>query len=94
MARAAARGLGGKTLTRVQPTTSAVLLLAANENRQIAWFANAGSVTVYLGTDNTVASTTGIPLAAGATFIDDQSTDAWWCIAASSTGDMRVLQVV
>lgn len=75
------------------PTTAALLLLASNASRISALLSNAGSVTVYLGRGNSVAATTGIPLAPGASLTDTDSTDDWWGITASGTGDIRVLEV-
>lgn len=80
--------------TAVAPTTSATLLLAANTARGVCLISNAhASATVYLGRDNTVTSSNGVPLPAGETLTDGLSTDAWWGIMASGTGDVRVLEI-
>lgn len=84
---------GTKTFSTAAPTNAAASILAANASRKTALIVNAGSVTVYLGKDNTVTTSNGIPLAVGAAIEDDRSTDAWYGITASSTGDLRILEV-
>jgi hypothetical protein len=84
---------GSKTLADPAPDTTATELKAANANRKVIVLYNAGSPTVYLGKDNTVTSSTGLPLVEGASLTDEYSTDAWWGITASGTGDIRVIEV-
>jgi hypothetical protein len=83
---------GTKTVTAIAPTGAADPVLAANTSRISALIQNVGSVNVYLGKDNTVTSSTGILLIAGASMEDTESTDAWWAIVASGTGDLRVIE--
>ena|ERR1700722_18669330 len=84
---------GTKTFTTSAPTTAAAQCLAANASRKKAIIYNNGSVVVYLGKDGTVTSSNGLPLLAGASLEDDASTDAWYAITVSGTGDLRVLEV-
>ena len=85
--------LGTSTTTDPAPDSTADLLLAANADRISAIIAvEAGSVTVYLGADSGVTSSPGFPLAAGETFTDRSSVDAWWGITASGTADVRVTE--
>lgn len=84
---------GDKAFSTAAPGTTATLLLAANPARATAMLVNNGTATVFLGKDATVTTTTGIPLAAGASLVDDRSSDAWYGILATGTGDVRVLEV-
>lgn len=79
-----------KAFTAAAPTTSPTLVLAANLGRWSATISNNGSVTVYLGKDNTVSTATGFALDPGMAVEDEESTDAWWGITASGTGDLRI----
>ena len=84
---------GTKTFTDPAPTNTAAVALAANSSRITAVIQNVGTVDVYIGKDNTVTTTNGLLLAAGASLTDDSSTDAWWGITASGTADLRILEV-
>lgn len=85
---------GSKTMSDEAPTdASATEILAANTSRKSAVIYNNSSGIVYLGTSG-VAATTGIPLAAGQSFTDTVSTDAWYARCASGvTGDLRIIEV-
>lgn len=79
--------------------TTPICVLPANGSRISATIANHGSQTVFLGGDpiknapgQTLGSTTGFPLLAGDTADDSVSTDSWWAIAASGTGDLRIIE--
>jgi hypothetical protein len=82
---------GTKAFTKVAPTGAEDLLLAANADRVAAIFYNHGSVTVYLGLSGVDAD--DFPLGVGASFVDNVSTDAWYGLAASGTGDIRIIEV-
>lgn len=84
---------GTKTFSAPAPTTSAAVLLAAAATRKCAVIHNAGAVTVYLGKDSGLTTANGLPLAGGATLVDDCSVDAWWARTASGTGDLRIYEV-
>lgn len=83
---------GAKASTAAAPTTAAAQCLAANAGRIRATIVNAGTQTVYLGPAS-VATSTGIPLVAGAAMEDAESTDAWYAVTASGTGDLRIIEV-
>lgn len=84
---------GTRTFSTAAPTNSAAQALAANTSRKEALIYNNGTMTVYLGKDNTVTTSNGLPLAPGATLRDDRATGAWWAIVASGTGDLRIVEV-
>lgn len=84
---------GSKTFSDPAPTSTAASVLAANTGRKVAVIYNNSGATVYLGKDNTVTTTNGLPLPDGASLVDDHSTDAWWAIMASGTGDLRIYEV-
>ena len=86
--------------TAAPGSTNPVCVLPANANRISAVIVNNGSQTVYLGGDpggvaqgQALSSTTGFPLLAGASTTDVSSNDAWWALAASTTGDLRIMEV-
>jgi hypothetical protein len=84
---------GTKSTAAVAPTSTALLALAANTSRLNAVLYNNGVQTIYLGVDNTVTTSTGQPLAPGCALYDSDSSDAWYGIVASGTGDLRVTEV-
>lgn len=86
---------GSKTLSNATPTDSAASqVIAANANRLSVIIYNASGGTVYLGEDNTVSATTGIPLVDGTAITDQSSTDAWYARCASGVaGDLRIIEV-
>lgn len=69
-------------------TTSAASLVADNPRRRAVMIRNNdASASIYLGSDATVTTsgaTQGIAVAAGATFVDRVSRDAWWAIAGGT----------
>lgn len=83
---------GAKTQSTAAPTTTPGSVLAANDDRQSCTIHNAGSQAVEVGTSS-VTYGTGLPLEPGQTLTDDSSTDAWWAVAASGTGDLRIIEV-
>ena len=85
-------GGGSKAFSDPAPTTSAASIVAANPDRLSVTIHNAGSVVVYLGPSG-VTTSTGLPLAVGATLTDTTSVDAWHAITASGTGDLRIIEV-
>ena len=87
---------GTKVLSTCAVTSTAgqgMLVLAANASRKSALIVNNGTQTVYLDVANTVSTTASIPLLTGASLTDSTSTDAWYGLAASTTGDLRVVEV-
>jgi len=82
-----------KQFSTAQPTTTAAQLLPTNDKRVSVLIWNNGTATVYLGNDATVTPTTGFPLGAGLGLEDNQSSDPWWAVTSSGTGDLRIVKV-
>lgn len=76
-------------------SSGATLVLAANTWRRGMNIYNNGSVTVYLGFDSTVSSSTGTPILPNASFTSDGFAP-WksdvYARAASATADVRYLE--
>lgn len=88
----AKRNLATPTTTTVSCTTTATAAPAsARSSRVTATFYNAGTATVYLG-GSAVTTATGIPLLPGASFTDDIESTPYYCLTASGTVDLRVLE--
>lgn len=73
---------------------TATLILPANNARKGCLIGNnSGSVVLYVGPDSAVTSSTGMPVATGATFQNSDLDAAWrgdiYGIVASSTADIR-----
>jgi hypothetical protein len=66
------------------PTTAAT-------NRSSACFYNNGGNTIFIGT-STVTTGNGFPVIKGAAWCDDIGSQVYYCIVASSTENMRVLE--
>lgn len=81
------------TFSTAAPTNAAASILAANADRERALIYNNGSVTVYLGKDNTVTTANGFPLLPGASLEDDRTSGAWFGITAAGTGDLRIMEI-
>lgn len=76
-------------------SSGATLVLASNTWRQGITLYNNGSVTIYIGTDASVATATGIPMLAGAAYDFNgwqQYKGPLYAIAASATADVRYLE--
>lgn len=77
---------------------TAIQILAENQARQNALIKNNGSVTVYLHQTSGVTASNGYPLGQG----DAMEVEAhggppywaWWAVAASSSGDLRIIEEV
>lgn len=69
-------------------------LLASNDSirKAVIIANNASSGTLYIGNIGVTAAN-GIPIAAGTSFVDTISQDAWYGIASSGTLDVRILSV-
>lgn len=83
---------GNGVVSPVTVTDLPTLLATANPSRGAILLQNVGSVDVYLG-DVNVTTGTGLQLAAGQTYSDDRTTQAWYGVVASGTSDVRVLVV-
>lgn len=60
------------------------------ESRKCVMVFNNGSVTAYILASQNDKYTDGIPVKAGATYINDTTTAALYAVTASSTTDLRV----
>jgi len=80
---------GTRTQTAVTVATTATLLQAENSARCKLVIANNSTAPIYVG-GASVTTATGIPIAAGASLVDDASEDAWYAIVAVGTADVRV----
>jgi len=74
----------------IQAGTEAKQLVSANPKRVGLLVYNNGSVTVYILSAQNMAVGDGIPVAAGATYSNDESTNEYYIITESSTADVRV----
>lgn len=83
------------TATRSSVATAAsATLLAANANRKAAYFYNNhATITAYISPTSPAVAATDIPLPPGASYVDDDTTGAWYVIPASGTSDVRVVEV-
>lgn len=76
-------------------SSGATVILAANTWRCGMTLYNNASVTVYIGTDASVATSTGMPMLAGAAY-DFNGFQSYkgpiYGIAASATADVRYLE--
>lgn len=81
-----------QTPRAVSATTSAGVLSAAG-NWLSRTFQNTGSVDVTIGGSGVVAGT-GLLIAAGKSFTDSITKDAWYVITASSTSTIQVQEVL
>lgn len=76
-------------------SNAATLIIAANTWRAGLTIYNNGSVTVYVGTDSSVATSTGIPILAGGNY-DFLGYQVYkgviYGLAASATADVRYLE--
>jgi hypothetical protein len=73
---------------------TATLVLASNPGRRMFSVYNNGAVTMYLGPDANVATTTGTPILPQASYTQNGSRmymGAWYGITASSTVDVRYM---
>lgn len=85
---------GRRDHSRKQPTALAAMLVVDNDPlRKALTIKNAGTVTVYLGDSDAVTAETGFPLEAGDVLTDDVSVERYYGIAASGTGDLRIIEV-
>ncbi len=64
-------------------TDTVATLVSANTNRTKITIKNAGTDTVYIGWDNSVTDSDGVPIYANETYEDDSSQSAIYIICAS-----------
>jgi hypothetical protein len=78
------------------PTTEPMQLLDGNASRAATTIQNAGTVRVYLGSDDTVSTGSSLYLDAGDVLSEagpSCSADDWWGITESGTADLRIVEV-
>jgi len=94
-APSAGTGKGTAAHTRVQPTSTSGIALAANANRITAMIQNAGTVDVYLFAGGSATTTNGIvlPASTSVSFEDRVTVAAWHAVTAAGTGDLRIVEV-
>ena len=82
------------TFKTVTVGASATLIIGANSQRISLIIVNTGTPTVYIGQDNTVLTTTGIPLATNGNLTEDSGGQKVYCGdiwgICASTSDVRV----
>jgi hypothetical protein len=76
-------------------TTSATKVIDSNPARRGLILANNGSAVVYIGPNDQVTPSTGIPIAANGNLTDSGPRDLWkgvvYAIVASGTVDLRYM---
>lgn len=72
-------------------TTATAAPASVLSNRYTLTLINNSSVVIYIG-GSAVTTSNGIPLQPGASFTDDVEDSAYYCIVASGTADLRVLE--
>lgn len=72
-------------------TTATAAPTAVLSRRVTLTLMNNSSVTIYLG-HSAVTTSTGMPLAPGASFSDNVQSTPYYCIVASGTAELRVLE--
>ena len=84
------------TFGSITVTTSATEIVAPTGIRKGLIIANDSTSKIYIGPDNTVTTSNGIPLQSGATFTNAGFDEHWagsiWGIVASGTADARFMQ--
>ena len=91
-------------MANVNVATSATQIVAKNLSRITLIMFNNGSNTIFLGTDNNVTTSNGYPMAPNTQMVFDFNGDAerhplfyrgaFWGIVASSTEDLRYLELL
>jgi len=87
-----ATGAGG-SFGQQDVSTSAVEVVAANDDRLSVLVQNTGSETIYVGFDATVTAANGVQVAAGGTYADGTYSGAVYAITSSGTSDVRFQEV-
>lgn len=74
----------------VTPGTTATLIVDANSARSSLFLQNFhATVRVYIGKDSSVTPATATGYLDPADTLEDDTTDDWWGITSSGTGDLR-----
>lgn len=86
---------GKRTHTNVTIPNTQAAIVVDNVNRKSLIIQNQGSETVFLGKQGVAISgaNRGYALAAGTSFTDDASDEAWWAISTSTNNILHVVEV-
>lgn len=76
----------------VNMNVAAAILLAANPNRRQVLIYNNGGLTFYLGFNNGVLAANGMPMPAGASYIDNIYTGEYWGISPGGACNVRYME--
>lgn len=90
---AAPNNISTATVGQVTVSTTATQIFATNVNRHQASFYNSGSVTVYIGTSNSVTTSNGYLVPSGQHFTDTLTTSSWYGIVAAGTAVLSTIEV-
>lgn len=82
------------TQSKVEPTSSNTLMLAANSSRKLFVVNNFGTETVYLNLSSNDADTDDFPLKPDTIYVETNWKGEVNSITASGTGDLRVMEYV
>lgn len=86
-------GRGNKRNFAITVGTTPTLVAAPNSARLAILIVNNSGSTIYVGVGTDLTTSNGIPIAAGASYFDQDSVDSYYGVIASATGDLRVLEV-
>ena len=82
-------------ISRVTVGTSAVQLLAANGNRKAYVIVNRGTGNIFLGSNNSVLTTTGFQVEPGQAFsAEDDPSDEIWAIASVAGQVIHISEIM
>lgn len=84
---------GTATYGKVSVGTSATLVVSSNANRKELRLVNADSNPIYIGNNASVTPANGFMLVHGVPFVDERTTDSWYAIVASGSGDLRFVEI-
>lgn len=77
----------------VTVATTPTQLVAVSSTRRSVLIVNNGTTVIFVGPNNQVGISNGIPIPQYGYFYDDSTLSAWWGVVSSSTGDARILEV-
>jgi hypothetical protein len=83
----------GESYNAVSVGSTATQIVASNSIRRYVMIFNASDKTVYVGFDNSVTTSNGVPILRKAGIIIDQTEVNIYGIVASGTADVRYLEV-
>lgn len=87
-----AGGSGSVAASAATVTTSATLIVGGRTSREAVQIQNLGAADIYIGGSGVTAST-GIKVASGASWDDQNLSGPLYGITSSGTADVRVLEV-